>query len=135
MYMSDLLLQDGDLVVDKYDDIMLCTDENSDIIQTVNMSILLRLGGNKFHEDLGNNAYNRRIKASQNGLEVIRSECIDAIMKSDARVREIRQIDVELGEDASCIVNYVITYINENEELTQTDGRTYIDAFNMKGGE
>lgn len=133
--MIDLLMQDGDLVIDKYGDIMLCTDEDSDMIQTVSKNILLRLNGNKFHENLGNNAYNRRIKANTNGLDIIRSECIDAIINSDPRVREIKQINVELGENASCVVNYIITYINENEELIQVDGRTHIDVFNMKGGE
>lgn len=133
--MIDILLQDGDLVADKYEDIMLCQDEDNDIIQTVNNNIILKLKGNKFHENLGNNIYSRRIKANQNGLEMVKSECINAIMNSDPRIKEIKQIDVELSDNASCSVNYILLYTNENGELSQVDGRSYIDAFNMKGGE
>ena len=134
--MIDLLLQDGDLVADKYGDIMLCTDENSDIIQMANKNLLLRFKGNKFHENLGNKIYGRRIKANQNGIEVVRSECINAIINSDPRIREVKQINVTLAEDANCMVDYVLTYIkSDTSELVEVDGRTHIDAFNMKGGE
>ena len=134
--MIDLLLQDGDLIADKYGDISLCIDEDNDIIQTANKNMLLRFKGNKFHENLGNKMYNRRVKANQNGIEIIRSECINAILSSDSRIKKIEQINVTLAEDANCIVDYVLTYINtETNNLTTVDGRAYVDAFNMKGGE
>lgn len=134
--MIDLLLQDGDLVADKYGDIMLCTDENSDIIQTANKNMLLRFGGNKFHSNLGNKVYNRRIKANQSGIEIVRTECANAIINSDPRIREVRQINVTLTEDTSCMVDYVLTYISsDTSKPVNIDGRVYINAFNMEGGE
>lgn len=132
--MSDLLFQDGDLVADKYGDIVLCADENSDIIQMVNNNILLRFKGNKFHEDLGNKIYSRRIKANQNGIDVVRTECINAIMNSDARIKKVKQVNVTLGENASCIVDYVLIYAESNtSKLVEIDGRAYVDAFNIGG--
>lgn len=134
--MSDLLLQGGDLVADKYGDIALCVDEDSDILQMANLNILMRFKGNKFHENLGNKVYNRRIKANQNGIMIVREECINAIMNSDPRIKEVRQATVTLADDASCIVDYVVAYVrSDTSELVEVDGRAYVDAFNMKGGE
>lgn len=136
--MNDLLLYNGDLVADKYGDISLCADENVDITQMVNKNIMMRFGGNKFHKNLGNKVYNRRIKANQNGMEIVKSECISAIMNSDPRIRRVDQINVTLSEDADCIVDYILTYaksVNGTIELVKVDGRAYADVFNMKGGE
>lgn len=158
--MIDILLRDGDLVASKYDDISLCADEDNDIIQAANNNILLRFRGHKFHSELGNKAYNRRIKANQNGIEMVRTECTKAIMNSDPRIREVRQVTVTLMEDASCLVNYILVYAKtkeiistnntniggdivdtikptktEEEELVEVDGRAYINVFNMEGGD
>ena len=135
--MIDLQLQNGDLVADKYGDIVLCIDEDNDIIQTVNKNILLRFGSNKFHEHLGNKVYNRRVKANQNGIEIIRSECTNAIINSDPRIKKVKQINATLAEDASCMIDYVLTYTkaSSNGEIVEVDGRAYVNAFNMKGGE
>ena len=132
--MNDLLIQNGDLVADRYGDITLCTDENNDIIQMVNKNIVLRFGGNKFHKHLGNKVYSKRIKANQNGMEIVRAECINAILNSDSRIKKVKQINIALGDDANCIVEYVLTYATSNGgELINVDGRAYINAFNMKG--
>lgn len=164
--MIDILLRDGDLVADKYGDISLCDDESHDVVQTANNNILLRFGGNKFHKELGNKVYNRRIKANQSGIEMVQAECIDAITNGDPRIREVKQVIVTLLEDANCMVDYIVIYaktkevvqeeedidddINtdendivdtievvdeDEEELIEVDGRTYINAFNMEGGE
>ena len=155
--MVDMLLYNGDLVTDKYGDILLCTDESNDVIQTANNNILLRFGGNKFHKELGNRIYNRRIKASQNGIEIVQAECMEAIINGDTRVREVKRVIVTLLENASCMVDYILVYaktkevisdrdtetnvdtievINEEEEeLIEIDGRTYINVFNMEGGD
>ena len=134
--MNDLLIQNGDLVADRYGDITLCTDENNDIIQMVNKNIVLRFGGNKFHKHLGNKVYSKRIKANQNGMEIVRAECINAILNSDSRIKKVKQINIALGDDANCIVEYVLTYAtSRGGELRNVDGRAYINAFNMKGGD
>ena len=156
--MIDMLLYNGDLVADKYGDISLCTDESNDVMQTANNNILLRFGGNKFHSELGNKIYNRRIKANQSGIETVQAECIEAIINGDPRVREVKQVIVTLLEGANCMVDYILVYAKtkeevasdedaetdvdtievveeEEEELIEVDGRTYINAFNMEGGE
>lgn len=134
--MSDLLFQNGDIIVDKYGDISLCPSEDIDILQMANNNIMLRFGNNKFHNNLGNKIYNKRIKANANGIETVKSECINAIINSDPRIRKVEQINVTLADDANCIVDYVLVYINsDTKKLTKVDGRVYIDAFNMEGGE
>jgi hypothetical protein len=132
--MSDLLLYNGDLVADKYGDITLCIDEDSDVIQMANMNILLRFNSNKFHDYLGNKVYDRRIKANLNGMEIIRTECTNAIMNSDPRVKKVKQINTTLSDNAVCIVDYILIYEkSDTTELVEVDGRTQIDAFNMGG--
>ena len=139
--MIDMLLYDGDLIADKNGDILLCASESDDVIQTANNNILLRFGDNKFHNNLGNKIYNRRIKANQSGLETVQAECINAVATGDSRIREIKQMVVTLGENASCIVDYVLVYAKTNdiniydEELIEVDGRAFVNAFNMEGGE
>lgn len=166
--MVDVLLRDGDLVADRYGDISLCANESDDVIQTANNNIMLRFGSNKFHTDLGNKVYSRRIKANQSGIEIVQAECTDAIINGDPRIREVKQVIVTLLENASCMVDYIVVYAKtkeevisdeddededidsdededivdtievveeDEEELIEVDGRTYVDAFNMEGGE
>lgn len=137
--MIDILLRNGDLVAGRYGDISLCEDESEDIVQTANNNILLRYGNNKFHQELGNKIYARRKKANQSGIEMIRSECINAI-HHDYRVKEIKRINVTLLENANCSVDYILVYAktdtqSDNEVLVEVNGRTYISAFNIEGGE
>lgn len=147
--MLDILLRDGDLVASKYGDISPCEDESEDVVQTANNNILLRYGDNKFHRELGNKAYSNRKKANQSGIEMIQSECINAIHNDD-RIREIKQISVTLLDDASCSIDYTLiyaktveddiqdedidmleTYEEPDEVLIEVNGRTYISAFNI----
>lgn len=137
--MIDILLRNGDLVAGRYGDISLCEDESEDIVQTANDNILLRYGDNKFHKELGNKIYARRKKANQSGIEMIRAECINAI-RHDHRVKEIKRINVTLLEDANCSVDYILIYAKTNTEsdietLVEVNGKTYISAFNIEGGE
>lgn len=153
--MLDILLRDGDLVADKYGDILSCEDENEDVVQTANNNILLRFGGNKFHKELGNKAYDRRKKFNKSGIEMIQEECINAIL-NDGRIREIKHINVALVDKGECSVEYVLiyaktiesivaddnndvdtlrTYDEPDEVLVEVDGRVYVNAFNIEGGE
>lgn len=134
--MIDILLRDGDLVADRYGDILLCHDESEDIIQTANNNILLRYKGNKFHNELGNRVYNNRIKSNEGGIAIIQSECINAIM-NDPRVRDVSSIDVTILEDAMCKIDYVLTYAktieipvedNEDEDMDTTDTNPDVDV-------
>lgn len=160
--MIDVLLVNGDLVANKYGDIMACADESDDVVQTANNNILMRFGGNKFHDSLGNKIYSKRIKANQSGIETVQAECANAIINGDPRIRDVKQVIVTLLDNARCMVDYVVTYAKtkeevleeddedddvetdvdtieaieeEEEEIVEVDGRTYISAFNMEGGE
>lgn len=113
--MIDILLRNGDLVADRYGDISLCESENEDVVQTANNNILLRRGGHKFHKELGNNAYNNRIKANETGIEIVQAECENAIL-NDPRIREVKQVDVTLLDNAICMVDYVAVYAKTVEE-------------------
>lgn len=128
--MLDILLRNGDLVASKYGDIVSCMDEDEDVIQTANNNILLRYGNNKFHLELGNKIYGRRVKSNQGGIEVVQAECISAIL-NDSRIKEITQVNVTLLENATCMVDYILVYTRTNDGiLAQVDGRTHINAFN-----
>lgn len=119
--MIDMLLRNGDLVADRYGDILLCEDESEDVIQTANNNILLRRGSHKFHEELGNDAYHNRIKANETGIEIIQAECTAAIW-NDPRIREVNQVNVTLLDNASCMVDYVAVYAKTvEEEITDDD--------------
>lgn len=143
--MSDLLLNGGDLVADKYGDLIICNSEEADIVQTANNSILLRFGHNKYHTDIGNKVYTNRIKANDLGKEMVASECKNAILLGDSRVRTVESMTVTMLEDANCMVDYIITAVigstdnyntsNANENVVRIDGRAYVNAFNMEGGE
>ena len=116
--MVDILLSDGDLVVDKYGDIMICNGEDADVSQTANNSIMLKFGGNKFHDSLGNKVYNKRIKLNNSGINTIRSECISAILNGDSRVQEVKHIVVTMPDK---------TILDSKNEITSItiDGTTY----------
>lgn len=45
--MIDLLYNNGDLVVNEYGDLAMCSNEDTDIIQTANNNIMTRYGSNK----------------------------------------------------------------------------------------
>lgn len=126
--MSDLLLKDGDLVLNTYGDITVCDSEHDDIIQMANNNMLMRFSDNIYHSDLGNKVYNKRIKLTDNGLEKIVAECKNAILTGDMRVSDIKMMNPTKDEGASCIVDYVLILNDGNS--TEVDGRAVIDAFN-----
>ena len=150
--MADLKCQNGDLVASEYGDLVLCdmsgdTYEDEDVIQTANNSILLRFGRNKYHNDLGNNIYNRRVKASETGLSMVVEECENAILNGDSRIQEVIDVTATTGENGQCHVQYRLLYLpsqyedSEDDEDEEDDGEDdnktrevfsslYIDAFN-----
>ena len=109
--MADLKCQNGDLVASEYGDLVLCdmggdTYEDEDVIQTANNSILLRFGRNKYHNDIGNNIYNRRVKASETGLSMVVEECENAILNGDSRIQEVIDVTATTSENGQCYVQY-----------------------------
>lgn len=133
--MLDLLYNDGDLKADEYGDLVLCSDESADIIQTANNNILLRYGHNIYHENLGNKIFTERIKANEGGLNEVADECKRAIIEGDSRVVEVTAMNVTMGENATCIVDYKLLVNGYEGSDYSIDGRVQVNPFNTESSE
>lgn len=133
--MLDLLYNNGDLKADEYGDLVLCSDESADIIQTANNNILLRYGHNIYHENLGNKIFTERIKANESGLNEVADECKRAIMEGDSRVVEVTVMNVTMGENATCIVDYKLLVNGYEGSDYSIDGRVQVNPFNTESSE
>lgn len=122
--MQDIKFANGDIIVSN-GDICLCNNENEDIIQMANNNINLIYGDNIYHTDIGNAIYGQRIKANDTGLATVEFECKQAILRGDDRVSDVDTITAILGENASCIVSYVLMV-----DGSKIDGSTAIRIFN-----
>lgn len=131
--MLDLLYNNGDLTTDKYGDLVICRNEDEDIIQTANNNILTRFGHHKYHSEIGNKVFTRRIKAGDSGSEMVAEECKIAMLY-DTRINEVQNINVIISkDDNTCIINYtLVVWVDiETEETRIVDGRCYVDALNQ----
>lgn len=133
--MLDLLYNNGDLKADEYGDLVLCSDESADIIQTANNNILLRYGHNIYHENLGNKIFTERIKANEGGLNEVADECKRAIIEGDSRVVEVTAMNVTMGENATCIVDYKLLVNGYEGSDYSIDGRVQVNPFNTESSE
>lgn len=133
--MLDLLYNNGDLKADEYGDLVLCSDESADIIQTANNNILLRYGHNVYHENLGNRIFTERIKANEGGLNEVADECKRAIIEGDSRVIEVTVMNVTMGENATCIVDYKLLVNGYEGSDYSIDGRVQVNPFNTESSE
>ena len=133
--MLDLLYNNGDLKADEYCDLVLCSDESADIIQTANNNILLRYGHNIYHENLGNKIFTERIKANEGGLNEVADECKRAIIEGDNRVVEVTVMNVTMGENATCIVDYKLLVNGYEGSDYSIDGRVQVNPFNTESNE
>lgn len=133
--MLDLLYNNGDLKADEYGDLVLCSDESADIIQTANNNILLRYGHNVYHENLGNKIFTERIKANEGGLNEVADECKRAIIEGDSRVVEVTVMNVTMGENATCIVDYKLLVNGYEGSDYSIDGRVQVNPFNTESSE
>ena len=133
--MLDLLYNNGDLKADEYGDLVLCSDESADIIQTANNNILLRYGHNVYHENLGNKIFTERIKANEGGLNEVADECKRAIIEGDSRVVEVTTMNVTMGENATCIVDYKLLVNGYDGSDYSIDGRVQVNPFNTESSE
>lgn len=123
--MQDIKFANGDIVVSN-GDICLCSNENEDIIQMANNSISTIYGDHIYHTDIGNTIYGQRIKANDTGLAAVEFECKQAILRGDDRVSDVDTITATLGENASCIVSYVLILTDGSK----IDGSTAVRIFN-----
>lgn len=108
--MTDLYMSNGDLVANVFGDLVVCSDERNDIIQSVNNMILTRLGENIYHTDIGNDIFNMRVKASDSGIEQVTEESKIAILK-DPRISDVSYIDT-VRDGSDYIVKYIATSVN-----------------------
>ena len=122
--MQDLIYNNGDVTIDDYGDLKICSTEDEDIIQTANNNIYLRYGHNKYHDDIGNKVYTKRIKMNESGIDDIKEECIDAILNGDDRVVEVTKIEITTGSDEdkySYIVDYGVSYLVSVDDSYEDD--------------
>ena len=95
--MADIYLNnDGDIETTNFGDIAVITSYD-EITQTAINNIKLIYGENEFHDDIGNMAYNRRLKISDSSLQVIKADCISAILR-DVRVNKVVSMTVSYGD-------------------------------------
>ena len=129
--MQDLIYNNGDVTIDDYGDLKICSTEDEDIIQTANNNIYLRYGHNKYHDDIGNKVYTKRIKMNESGIDDIKEECIDAILNGDDRVVEVTKIEITTGSDEdkySYIVDYGVSYLVSVDDSYEDDEDDDIDS-------
>ena len=95
--MADIYLNsDGDIEATNFGDIAVVTSYD-EITQTAVNNIKLIYGEDQFHADIGNMAYNRRLKISESSLEVIKNDCISAVLK-DTRVDKVVSMTVSYSD-------------------------------------
>lgn len=157
--MPDILLQNGDLVIGKNSDISMCYDIADDIIQTANNNIMMRFGDNRYHKEFGNKLFISRVKYNKAGIDMVATECENAIISGDSRIKDV-QVSVTAEDNGMCAIDYILHYISEveeeiwdediddeffdesdyydtvddngEEELMSASGRLYINAFNIR---
>lgn len=110
--MQDVAMTGGDLVINNGDLSLDLTDEY-DIIQMANNIIATVFGENPFHVDIGNDAWNKRLKIDDSGFATVEADAKEAILHIDDRVMEILDIKASAGENyGECIVAYTLMTVD-----------------------
>ena len=110
--MQDVAMTGGDLVINNGDLSLDLTDEY-DIIQMANNIIATVFGENPFHVDIGNDAWNKRLKIDDSGFATVEADAKEAILHIDNRVMEILDIKASAGENyGECIVAYTLMTVD-----------------------
>ena len=110
--MQDVAMAGGDLVINNGDLSLDLTDEY-DIIQMANNIIATVFGENPFHVDIGNDAWNKRLKIDDSGFATVEADAKEAILHIDDRVMEIFDIKASAGENyGECIVAYTLMTVD-----------------------
>lgn len=111
--MADILLKNGDISATPYGDIAVVTSYD-EITQSAIDNILTIYGENQYHTDIGNMAYKRRLKISNSGLDIVKQDCINAILMDD-RIDSVVSINAEYDKDNANNIN--ISFV-----IKSTDG-------------
>lgn len=124
-----LLSKDFDIVITN-GDIALTESINESFTQNGRLAIHTRKGSNIFHENLGNNLYNDRVKMTDKAL--VSAYCEDAILSSADEIRSVDEINVINADiknnnfDVSFVLVESSIDIENNEE---DEEETSIDIF------
>lgn len=106
--MQDVAMAGGDLVISNGDLSLDLTDEY-DIIQMANNIIATVFGENPFHIDIGNDAWNKRLKIDDSGFAIVEADAKEAILHIDDRVIEVLDIKASAGDNyGECVVAYTL---------------------------
>lgn len=113
--MSDLLLdKDGDICTSNFGDLLCCNDD-MDIIQQANNMIMMKIGENPFHFNLGNASLSDRMKFKGSYLDKIETDCISAIELGDDRVDSVDELTATLSDTYGEVnISYTLTTIGGN---------------------
>jgi hypothetical protein len=105
--MGDLRLIYGDLVPAVNGDITVVYDDDA-IVQSAINSILTVYDENEFHEHIGNNIFNQRIKVTQSNMGIVENECRFAILQNEGII-EVPSIAAEIiGTSNKCNISFIL---------------------------
>lgn len=111
--MIDIAMNNGDLIANGFGDISIEFTDEDDIIQMANSAINTIKGENIFHNEYGNDAWNRRLKQSESGYRIIESCSKDAILHADNRVADVVSITATKGDGyGDCKIEYILSTID-----------------------
>lgn len=121
--MIDVAMNGGDLIANGFGDISLEFTDDDDIIQMANSAINTIKSENIFHQEYGNDAWNKRLKIAESGFDVVEALSKEAMLAADDRIMEIVSIHAGKGNEyGECFIEYVI--------LTH-DGRSISSSTNI----
>lgn len=118
--MIDTAMENGDLIVSDYGDLLLHLSDDDNIIQMANNAVYTIRGENIFHSEYGNDAHNKRLKLSRSGFDIIEACAKEAILHGVPEVSEVVSINANKGIGyGECIINYVLL-TNNNKRISSS---------------
>ena len=107
--MIDVAMNNGDIMVSEYGDILLHINDDDNIIQMANSAINTIKSENIFHPDFGNDAWNKRLKISESGFSAVEAYAKEAILHASAEIAEVTSIEASKGEGyGECTIAYTL---------------------------
>ena len=122
--LSDILFNNGDINNTIYGDISIITSYD-EITQSAINNIYTIYGENQYHKNIGNAAYNRRLKISDSCLSIIEKDCINAIMIDD-RIKKVISMVATRDKDNLYNVNVSFIIQAQDDTLMSSNIKIYI---------
>lgn len=114
--MADIFFENGDIGISLNGDIAVIQSYD-EITQSAINNISLKYGSYEFNTKLGNIAQTRRLKISNSSLDIIETDCINAILY-DKRVARVISMDASYDEEIPNTVD--ISFVIETIDGTRT---------------